>query len=445
MVNLFEVLWKTGRGRSEMVRSTIIKFKKMGLAVLLAGTMLLASCGVSAGTEHETETVSSALAAVPVSAVFDDSDTDAGWNETATFLTLCGDSVSVTGSGAEADGAAITITAAGTYVLSGILNNGRIVVNTKDAGAVRLVLNDADITSRAGTPVYVKSAEKTVLVLAEGTENSVTDEADASGIGEATGIPDAAIRSESDLTINGEGALFVTAEKKGGIVSRDALKIMSGTLSLHTAGDGLCAGQTVIVTAGTLRLASGKVGIHSDGTVDISGGEIDIQQSFEGIKGARVAVSDGLIRVVSEGDGINVAAGNESPKEDGKSDSDDSRAQADGTLEIAGGFLTVDASGGGVDVYGAAYMTGGTVIINGPADNAGDALHYTGEFQIIGGYLLVADSSGMAQSPPNDSSAQYTVTVTYDEVQSRKPFGAFGIRPENACLPLRLRRSTGRL
>ena len=96
-----------------------------------------------------------------VSADYDDEDLDASWDSAdATAVTLNGDSVSTDGDGAEADGNVITITAAGTYVFSGTLNDGQIIVNTEDEDIVKLVLNGADITCSDSTPIYVMNAEK---------------------------------------------------------------------------------------------------------------------------------------------------------------------------------------------------------------------------------------------------------------------------------------------
>lgn len=75
-----------------------------------------------------------------------------------------------------------------------------------------------------------------------------------------------------------------------------------------------------------------------------------------------------------------------------------------GVLTINGGFITVDASGDGIDVNGCATMTGGTVIVNGPENNGNGALDYDGTFEVSGGVLIAAGSTGMAQAPSDGSS-----------------------------------------
>ena len=61
-------------------------------------------------------------------------------------------------------------------------------------------------------------------------------------------------------------------------------------------------------------------------------------------------------------------------------------------------------------------MTGGTVIVNGPTNNGNGSLDFS-SFDISGGYLITAGSSGMAQSP-STSSTQYSVMYNFDTMQS---------------------------
>ena len=63
------------------------------------------------------------------------------------------------------DGSTITITAGGTYVVSGALTDGEIVV-AADGADVHLVLNGASITNADGPAIDVRDAGSAVLVLA---------------------------------------------------------------------------------------------------------------------------------------------------------------------------------------------------------------------------------------------------------------------------------------
>ena len=90
-------------------------------------------------------------------------------------ITLDGDSASFRGSGIAVNGSEITLTEPGEFVVTGKLNNGRIVINTGSSEEkISVVLNGADLTCLDGPAIYVVQAEKVRLCMAEGTENTVT-------------------------------------------------------------------------------------------------------------------------------------------------------------------------------------------------------------------------------------------------------------------------------
>ena len=85
-------------------------------------------------------------------------------------------------------------------------------------------------------------------------------------------------------------------------------------------------------------------------------------------------------------------------------------------LNINGGYITVDATGDGLDANGSITMTNGTVIVSGPTNNGNGALDYDGKFEISGGLLMAAGSSGMAQAT-SEESTQYSIIMTYTQTQ----------------------------
>ncbi len=56
-------------------------------------------------------------------------------------------------------------------------------------------------------------------------------------------------------------------------------------------------------------------------------------------------------------------------------------------------------------------MKSGTLIVNGPTSNGNGSLDYDGTFDITGGTLIAAGSSGMVQTPSN-SSSQKTINIS---------------------------------
>ena len=61
----------------------------------------------------------------------------------------------------------------GTYVLSGKLNDGMIVIDADKKDKIQLVLKNADITSKNSAPIYVKEADKVVLTLEKKSKNTL--------------------------------------------------------------------------------------------------------------------------------------------------------------------------------------------------------------------------------------------------------------------------------
>ena len=77
--------------------------------------------------------------------------------------------------GVKVSGSTVTITEAGTSVLSGTLTDGQIIIDVGDEDDVRLVLENASITCTTTAPIYAKNADKVIISLPENTESTVTD------------------------------------------------------------------------------------------------------------------------------------------------------------------------------------------------------------------------------------------------------------------------------
>nr|WP_246227599.1 carbohydrate-binding domain-containing protein [Propioniciclava coleopterorum] len=118
-------------------------------------------------------------------------------------ITLLGDTAVADGEGVTVDGANVTITAPGTYVLTGRLS-GQVVVAADAEGQVTLLLSDASIASATGAALVVSKADAVAVVLADGTSNSLASAAEyATATGEDA--PNAALFSMADLTIGARG------------------------------------------------------------------------------------------------------------------------------------------------------------------------------------------------------------------------------------------------
>jgi hypothetical protein len=317
----------------------------------------------------------------------------------ATTVKLADGSSKVSGDGASVKGDVVTITQAGTYLVSGKLSDGQVNVNSTGDGKVKLVLDGADISSASTSPVVITAADEAVVILADGAKNTLSDAAAASKDDEQPDAPTATLFSDADLTIAGAGALTVDGKSNNGIASKDGLVILGGTVRVDALDDAIVGKDYLVIDDGTLsataggdalksngdtpgelgwiRVDSGTAtieavasGIDAEGSITVTGGTVDVMKSDDGVKSQAIAVSGGTLSVTAINDGIKAsssaaAAGAADVVEEGV------------TLEISGGTVNIDAAGDGIDSKGTATITGGVVTIGQSGKNPIDVIGTT--------------------------------------------------------------------
>ena len=222
----------------------------------------------------------------------------------AAVITLAGGTASVSGLGAQADGSGVAIVYPGTYRLEGTLTDGTVTVDLGDySGAVYLILNGASVSSSSGPAVHVVQAGLTVIRLAEGTQNSLSDGADY--VIETNGEvhTGGAVYSADDLRIEGSGTLTVTGNAADGIRVKDSLTITGGALNITAADDGIQVNDTCTIEGGSLLIGSGGDGISVTlGSLDVSGGSLWINSSGDVMAAfTDIGISGGSINATSYG------------------------------------------------------------------------------------------------------------------------------------------------
>lgn len=393
-------------------------FRSLAIAGL-GGALVLSACGANGSTGAATlaSTASAASAASTAStastaaAVAAPSGSTASSAAVATpavpadavTITLDGTSATVAAdSGVSIVGGTVTITAAGTYRITGTLTDGNVVGAAPDDAVVRIVLDDAHITSTTTAPLSITGSDQTEVTLVG--DSSLTDPAVYTSAADG---PNAALWSSADLTIDGDGSLTVDANADDGITSKDDLLIVSGTITVTAADDAVRGKDTLNIAGGTLRIAAGGDALKSDNDSDatksvitIDGGAITITGSNEGIEATTIVVNGGTIDLTSSDDGINGTA------PDG--------LDVTPTLTVTGGTVVVNANGDGVDVNGDIAMSGGTLVVNGPTAQMNGAIDYDGTFAISGGVVVATGSSGMAMAPSGTgTSSQLSLLATF--------------------------------
>jgi len=332
----------------------------------------------------ETEPVFEATA-VPIIVEYDKDDLAVSepTSDTAT-ITLNGDSASIEGDGVTVNGSIVTITAAGTYSISGALNNGQIVVDTQDEETVNLILNGVDITNATSAPIYVSNAEKTVITLSDGTENVVTDGPSYVFPDAETDEPNAAIYSNDDLTINGSGWLTVNANYNNGIDSDDDLKITGGNITVNAVNDGIKGRDSIAVLDGNITVNADGDGLQSNndedaekGFVSIEGGTVNVTAVLDGIQAETILnISGGNIIVVSGGGS-------------GTTASDSAKGLKAGVdISIDGGTIVIDSADDAIHSDSSITINGGDIV----AASADDGIHADISFVMNGGNLTITQS-----------------------------------------------------
>ncbi|MBE6599147.1 MAG: carbohydrate-binding domain-containing protein [Ruminococcaceae bacterium] len=344
------------------------------------------------------------------------------------------------GSGYTAENSVITITEEGTYVLTGTLSEGRVVVDAKKSDHVRLVLDNTSIHCTDASPIEVKKAERVTVSLPEGTENNLSNGAGVDY--ENTDI--AGILSKCSLVINGSGRLTVSASSGDGIRSKDTLRLTGGVITVSAAdrgfigkdsveikdveadissvGDGIRSNNDedsalgyVYIEGGDIRISTEDDGISAEGRVMICGGSVEIAESLEGIEGKAVDISGGVIRVKASDDGLNATDGTGDMVGMFSQNRDDEAA--DVYIRITGGDVFVDALGDGVDSNGIVALDGGTLVVMGPDNGANGYMDTAGTFSINGGVYMGVGTSAMLVVPASSSSQQsfvWSANAFYD-------------------------------
>ncbi len=232
-----------------------------------------------------------------------------------------------------------TINSKGTYELSGTLSQGQIVVNTD--GIVRLIFNNVSISNATSSPVFVKNAKRTIIILPENSVNTITD-------GNAYTVTadslNATIYSKDYLAIYGEGQLTVNANYNTGISSRDELVVQSGQLQIRSVGAGLRAKDYLKISDGEINITSGGDAIKAEndtvtkGFIEIYGGNFTLNSSSDGVSASDYLLINGGTFNVTTGGGSSVASGTESTK-----------GLKGLNIAINGGEFTVNSSDNGID------------------------------------------------------------------------------------------------
>lgn len=316
--------------------------------------------------------------------MFTDRDRRDSYDEdTCVHIQLNGDSAACDAGTVQISGSVVTITGEGTYLLSGSLTDGRIVVDAGEKDKLQLVFDGVSVHSETSAALYVPEADKVFVTLAEGTENTLSNGGSFTAIDDNN--IDGAVFSKQDLTFNGSGRLTVTSPGGHGIVCKDDLVFTGGSYTVSAASHGLQANDSVRLTDAALTIDAGKDGIHAEnkddetlGFVYISGGTLEITAAGDGISaGAYLQIEGGSFSIVSGG-GSASKAGDTSSK----------GIKAAGDLAVNGGSFAIDSADDAVHANGSITVKGGTFALS----TGDDGLHADNTLTVTGGTIRIRES-----------------------------------------------------
>ncbi len=204
-------------------------------------------------------------------------------------ITLTGDNVSCNSNSVSFDGKHITIGQGGSYVISGELNDGSVIINSSDETPVILYLDGASISSSDYAPLVVLQSKKTILSLVPNTENSLVAGEIKANSDISREPPTAVIFSADDLVINGTGNLTVNGSASDGIKANDTLKIIESTLHIASFDEGINVNDSLYTSEAKINITSVSDAVKCEKT--------EFEQSF-------ISINDSTFNIITDGDGI---------------------------------------------------------------------------------------------------------------------------------------------
>ncbi|UUV98743.1 carbohydrate-binding domain-containing protein [Vagococcus luciliae] len=427
------------------------------LMLLISPMMLLTACQSSQNNTATSTTIQTNNSSstktdsnnTKLLGTYSNTDLNADYDEsTATKIEL-NDTVAINGEGATAKEQVVTISKGGTYILSGSLSNGQVIINVDKTEKVQLVFNNVSIHNDSGPAILIEQADKAVITLAKDTKNTVSD-GDNYTLKTGETEPDATIFSKDDLTINGDGSLDVEAKYNNGIHSKDDLTLISGNYTINAKNNALKGKDSVSIKDGTYHLTteegdgiqannsteedkgfiaidggdfvidSGRDGIQAENSLSIqqatfniktSDGydtqQFDTNESYKGLKANKITLLSGSYTLNTLDDAIHSNDTLTIKNGDYTIDTGDDGIHADNSLIIDDGNITINHSYEGVE-SSVIKLNGGHLLIT----SSDDGINAGGSSEDDGSGKFGADSFGKGGNPPGQADDSKSLEIT---------------------------------
>ena len=305
----------------------------------------------------------------------------------------------------------LTITVAGTYILSGNYD-GMIVVEVGETEKAQLVLENATISNENGPAIYVRRADKVFITSAEGTVNMISDGQDYTITDNDTAL-DAAVFSKDDLTINGTGSLTIVGNYKHAVVSKDDLVITANDLTVNAQNAGLNGKDSVKISDAAVSITAGSDGIRSDNGTDADKGFVSVVDSTltivsgkDGIQAETVFTADNANVTITSGGGSIARSSDASESYKG--------VKAGVSIAVNGGVWQIDSLDDAIHTNGSILIRSGEFTIQ----SRDDGIHANEKVEISGGTLNITAYEGIEGTYILISGGDITIAASDDGINA---------------------------
>ena len=308
------------------------------------------------------------------------------------------------------NGNVYTLTAAGTYSLSGKLD-GQILVEASEDDEVVLELNGVSISYNLDSPIKVVSANKVEISAKKDTGNVISDNR-SHKVNDDENQGEGAISAKTDLKLKGNGTLKVSGNYNNGVHTTKDLEIKNETLEVTAYNNAIKGKNSVTISSGKVYayaqtgngLKTEDSGLTSKnkqkGTITINGGTVYVDSLHDAIDASYNVEVDQADESVPTS--ITIACGKKSKYYTSSFKSTSEKGlKAQNDVVVKNGTIVVSASDDAIHAnYGETLENGakstGNVTIDGgtiKVASGDDGLHSDNTLTINGGVIIVTGAT----------------------------------------------------
>ena len=331
-----------------------------------------------------------------------------------------------------------TITAAGTYKASGILENGQIIINATKNDEVVLELSNASISCDSDSPIKALKADKLEISAKKNTQNAIYDKR-VEKVEDNETVGEGAINAKCDVKLKGTGLLVVEGNYNNGIHTTKDLTIQKQELYVVAVNNALKGKDGISMVSGAVTAISKKGnGLKTDNTdvsssgkqrgiITLSGGTLFVDSAFDAIDAAyNIVINEENEDSVDTN--ITIKTGRYSTYSSNYIKNESAKGiKADNNIQIAEGEVVIQAGDDAIHAnYGDTFDNGetglGTIAIDGGTigiASGDDGIHADNTLSVNGGNITITNAlEGLEANHINFNGGEAHIYATDDGVNA---------------------------